>query len=119
MGFVHQGLRKMLTISVIDFTEFPGPRHESIGKFSGERFREEVLLENIKKHSISEISIDLDGTAGYGSSFLEEAFGGLIRKGIPYKDVLSLCNRITSDEDPSLIEEIKGYVRDESEKQGS
>lgn len=106
----------MITIRVLDFTEFPGPRHEKIGKFSGERFRDEVLLENIKKYSISEISIDLDGTAGYGSSFLEEAFGGLVRTGIPYKDVLLLCDRIISDEDPSLIEEIKGYVRDEGNK---
>jgi hypothetical protein len=26
--------------------------------------------------------VELDGTSGYGSSFLEEAFGGLIRKRI-------------------------------------
>lgn len=106
----------MIIIKVLDFTEFPGPRHERIGKFSGERFRDEVLLESIKKHPISEISIDLDGTAGYGSSFLEEAFGGLVRAGVAYGDVISLCDRIISEEDPSLIEEIKGYVRDEGSK---
>jgi hypothetical protein len=109
----------MKTIRVLDFSEFPGPRNESIGVFSGERFREEVLLPAIREYGIGEISIDLDGTAGYGSSFLEEAFGGLIRSGIGYAETLSLCDRITSNEDPSLIAEIKGYVTEEGLKHAS
>ncbi len=109
----------MITIKVLEFTEFPGPRYESLGPFSGERFRDEVILKTLEKHDISEIQIDLDDTAGYGSSFLEEAFGGLVRKGIPYKDVLSLSKRIISVQDTSLIEEIKEYVSDAGKEQCS
>ena len=109
----------MKIVRVLDFTEFPGPRHETIGKFSGERFREEVLLETIREHGISQMAVDLDGTAGYGSSFLEEAFGGLIRRGVPYPEVADLCERIISHEDPSLIDEIKGYVHEERRKRAS
>lgn len=109
----------MILIRVLDFSEFPGPRHEHIGPFSGQRFREEVLLPAIKEHGISNISIDLDGTAGYGSSFLEETFGGLIRDGIPYSETLSLCDRIKSEEDPSLIAEVRSYINDEGLKHAS
>lgn len=103
----------MITLKVLDFTEFPGPRHENIGAFSGERFRDEILLEAIKKHGINNIEINLDGTAGYGSSFLEETFGGLVRAGIPWESAYSLCERLISEDDPSLIEEIKAYVSEE------
>ncbi|WP_285259224.1 STAS-like domain-containing protein [Halopseudomonas bauzanensis] len=108
----------MITIKVLDFTEYPGPRHESIGEFSGERFRDEVLLKAIEVHGIEQIRVDLDGTAGYGSSFLEEAFGGMIRCGIPWKEVVSLCERLISDEDPSLVDEIRSYV-DEQGRRGT
>ena len=109
----------MKVIRVLDFSEFPGPRHEHIGPFSGQRFREEVLLPAIKEHGINNISIDLDGTAGYGSSFLEEAFGGLIRAGVPYSDIISLSDRIISAEDPSLISEVRSYIKEEGLKHAS
>ena len=56
------------------------------------------------------MTIDLDGTEGYGSSFLEEAFGGLIRD--DGFRVASLKERLTfkSDEDPSIPEEIDDYL---------
>lgn len=106
----------MITIRVLDFTEFPGPRHETIGEFSGERFRDEVLLKAIEEHGVDMIRVDLDGTAGYGSSFLEEAFGGLVRKGINWQSVTALCDRMISEEDPSLIDEIKSYVEEEGQR---
>ena len=101
----------MFIIKVVNFTEFPGPRHEAIGEHSGERFREEVLLQAIRTHGINNINVDLDGTAGYGSSFLEEAFGGpgRSREG-SHADALELCERMIAHDDPSLIEEIKGYI---------
>lgn len=101
----------MITIRVRDFTEFPGPRKETIGHFSGERFRQERIMPKISEHGIHNIEIDLDGTAGYGSSFLDEAFGGLIREEkLSPTDVAMLCKRIISEEDPSLINEIELYV---------
>lgn len=66
-----------------DFSRFPGGRYKKDGPYSGEAFREEMLvpalLEALKSNSV--VEVELDGTAGYASSFLEEAFGGLVREG--------------------------------------
>ncbi|MFB9242347.1 STAS-like domain-containing protein [Massilia antarctica] len=58
----------------------PAGRYLSDGPFSGERFREEILLPALRGGK--RISVDLDGAVGFGSSFLEEAFGGLVRAGL-------------------------------------
>lgn len=101
----------MKTIRVTDFSEFPGPRYESLGPNSGQKFRKEVLLPAISEFS-GEIEIVLDGVFGYGSSFLEEAFGGLIRDGVPEQIALDICSRLVSNEDPSLPLEITDWVKD-------
>ena len=62
-----------------DFSDTPLGRYPEDGPFSGERFREEFLYPALKEHGTASVSID--GTEGYGSSFLDEAFGGLVRKG--------------------------------------
>src|ERR1035437_2432847 len=59
----------------------PGARYRTDGPKSGEEFREELLekyFNDIKDERI--ILINLDGVRGYTTSFLEEAFGGLVRK---------------------------------------
>ena len=61
-----------------EFTKFPAGRFINDGKFSGERFREEFLLPKLNKYD--KVIIFVDGVKGYGSSFLEEVFGGLVRK---------------------------------------
>jgi hypothetical protein len=61
-----------------DFTEAPGGRFYSDGDWSGEKFREEFLWPALTKYG--RVRVDLAGTQGYGSSFLEEAFGGIVRK---------------------------------------
>jgi hypothetical protein len=61
-----------------DFSRNPAGRYRKDGKYSGEVFREDVLVPNLMKGPLQVI---LDGTDGYGSSFLEEAFGGLVRMG--------------------------------------
>lgn len=59
------------------FSRFPGGRFYEDGEFSGQRFREKMLVPALNKYQ--RVVVDLDGTLGYGSSFLEEAFGGLVR----------------------------------------
>jgi hypothetical protein len=64
------------------FSPKPGPRYRRDDpETSGEAFREDVLLplfdEAVRRNE--KILIDLDGGYGYGSSFLDEAFGGLAR----------------------------------------
>ncbi len=71
------------------FTKYPGPRYRKDGPFSGQQFREEMLSEALTAaiHSSGLVSVVLDGVAGYGSSFLEESFGGLIREGFSPADL--------------------------------
>lgn len=67
---------KMIDVGT-DFSEFPAGRYRTDGDFSGEVFREDVLVPALRDNE--RVEIKLDGAMGYGSSFLEEAFGGLIR----------------------------------------
>ncbi|MDI9334425.1 MAG: STAS-like domain-containing protein [Cytophagales bacterium] len=62
-----------------DFSPSPAGRNRRDGPYTGEGFREDFLIPKLKSSDL--LHIDLDGTSGYGSSFLEEAFGGLIRSG--------------------------------------
>ena len=65
---------------VRDFSKYPGHRQAKHGENSGEEFRDNLLLPAFKKSG--KITVDLTGTVGLGSGFLEEAFGGLVRLGI-------------------------------------
>lgn len=81
-----------------NFSTRPGPRFVWQGKWSGEKFRK-LLVERLEQHG--QIIVDLDGTRGYGSSFLDEAFGGLIRScQLTKADVLRRVE-IRSNEDPT------------------
>ena len=64
-----------------DFTRHPGGRYRDDGPFSGEEFRENILWPAIQTAQLTgeRLIILLDGTDGYAASFLEEAFGGLVR----------------------------------------
>lgn len=55
------------------------------GNSSGERFRDDFLIPALKSNDVVEIL--LDEAEGYGSSFLDEAFGGLIRKGYTMEEL--------------------------------
>lgn len=71
----------MKTISVVEnFTEYPGLRHCNISERSGEEFYHTVLNAAFAEAYISneELQVNLDFTAGYASSFLDEAFGNLV-----------------------------------------
>jgi hypothetical protein len=65
------------------FSKVPGARLRRDGPHSAEEFRVKVLIPALRRavDDDSELHVLLDGTAGYGSSFLEEAFGGLVRSG--------------------------------------
>lgn len=70
----------MKTISIgKDFSPTPIGRYPNDSDYSGELFRNEHLLPALNQNDCVEIIID--DAEGYGSSFLEEAFGGLIRHG--------------------------------------
>ncbi len=91
-----------------DFSRYPAGRYKTDGPFSGELFRENFLIPVLDDNG--HITIELDSTAGYGSSFLEEAFGGLIRLGYSSNQIKTAIT--LNSEDPSLIEEIEEYILD-------
>lgn len=93
-----------------EFSETPSGRFLTDGPKSGEKFREEHLRGAL--NSGEPVRVLTDDVEGFGSSFLEEAFGGLVRKG--YFTVADLENRliIVSDEDEALLEEVWGYIRE-------
>lgn len=101
----------MKIINITDFSEFPGPRYSSLGLHSGEEFRKRVLIPKIEKHN-DDIIVNLDGVFGYGSSFLDEAFGGLIRDGISKETVLNICENLKSNDDPSMKIQITQWVNE-------
>jgi hypothetical protein len=69
----------MKTIKISsDYSETPLGRYPADGDFNGTRFREEFLVPALR--SEDSVVIDIDDVEGYGSSFLDESFGGLVRK---------------------------------------
>ncbi|MBF5043163.1 DUF4325 domain-containing protein [Aggregicoccus sp. 17bor-14] len=61
-----------------DYSKHLGPRYKRDGNNSGEQFREKVLEPAFLNHD--QVVVNLDSIVGYSASFLEEAFGGLVRK---------------------------------------
>ena len=103
-----------------DFTTAPGPRNISEGKFSGEQFRKDILLPKVREACAMKclLTIDLDGTSGYGTSFLEESFGGLIREDNLNLATLDSVLRFVSKEEPDLLGEIREYMEDAEKEKG-
>jgi hypothetical protein len=98
-----------------NFSRYPGGRYRSLGKFSGEQFRDDILIPTLRDND--EVLVVLDGTVGYGSSFLEEAFGGLVRSGFSLDQLERKLKLITDDPDFSTYSsEIWQYIREESER---
>jgi hypothetical protein len=101
----------MKTLNIAkDYTSTPGGRFKVDGQNSGEEFRLRYLDPLFSDANSREIiTIILDGSYGYPTSFLEEAFGGLARK---YGATLVEERlKFISNEEPALVEEIYSYIR--------
>ncbi len=112
----------MITISIAkDFSRIPGARFPQEGDYSGQEFRNNFLLPKLKEAICTrkKLKVILDGTAGLGTSFLEESFGGLIRiDNIAYSDIKNTLILI-SDEDEEYIEEINQYMQEAYEQKNN
>lgn len=69
-----------------DFSPYPSGRVDADSDKNGTRFRNEHLIPALKRVLApgsldTELVVDIDGVRSFGSSFLEEAFGGVIRAG--------------------------------------
>tara|TARA_R110002167_G_scaffold71696_9_gene202209 strand:+ start:7251 stop:7664 length:414 start_codon:yes stop_codon:yes gene_type:complete len=67
-------------IYIKEFSEYPGLRHCSISDDSGEEYYHKILNNSFKSayDKNERLIINIDFTAGYAPSFLDEAFGNLI-----------------------------------------
>lgn len=72
-----------------DFSPYPGGRYRTDGDWNGQAFREEKLAPALRAGET--VIVDLDDVRGLPPSFLEEAFGGLLRDGF---DLPDLQNRL-------------------------
>lgn len=101
----------MAKTEVIDvgerFSRFPAGRIRTDGPFSGQRFREDFLVPALSDGGC--VLVKLDSALGFGSSFLEEAFAGLVREhGFDPADLLQRLELEARDK--SLIAEIREYI---------
>ena len=99
-----------------DFADRPFGRYREDGGRSAEVFRDDLLIPAIKQHS--RVELDLSGTNYYGSSFLEETFGGLVRSGFSeaqLRQKLEIVHTML----PSIVEEAWMYIREADSQQGT
>lgn len=101
-----------LIVYVKDFSRTPGSRELDEGKkaHSGEEFRMNFLEPAFKRivETENKLLVNLDGTIGYGTSWLEEVFGGLAR--IYGREVVRNKLTFISEEEPYLIDDINEYI---------
>ena len=65
-----------------EFYTHPAGRVVADGKYNGTTFREKVLRPKVEEalRSGRKLCVSLSGLMSFGSSFFEEAFGGIIRE---------------------------------------
>ncbi len=102
-----------------EFTDAPGGRFRHLGKHSGEEFRDDILINILNDLKDGEkLILDLDGVYGYPPSFLEEVFGGLVRKYNYNFEKIKMKIEFISLEQPERINEINdNIIRAEKERE--
>jgi hypothetical protein len=100
-----------------DFSKYPAGRTRRDGPFSAEQFRDEFLVPALRTAADEggRVIVTLDGVYGYSSSFLEESFGGLVRKRL-FEPAWLLRSLIIRADDPiyaSYKLDAERYLADE------
>lgn len=101
-----------------EYTDLPGGRYRYMSLYSGEDFRDLILIKLINKciKNKEPLILDLDGAYGYPYSFIEEVFGGLVRKyNFSYSTLKDILYFISID-DKDLPDEIFKIIKDNDEK---
>ena len=80
-----------------DFSDFPVGRDRRTNKYSGDRFRDDLLLPHLRDNKI--VEVDFCNMFACPPSFMDEAFGGLIREHKEDQDFLNIIKeRLTFKE---------------------
>lgn len=101
----------MIEINIAEsFSKTPGARNYSDGKKSGEEFYHEVLLPKYNQalQANDKLKIIIDGTEGFPSSFINEAFG-LLGNAFPPEEVWSNLI-VISLEVPKYVKKLKESI---------
>lgn len=102
-----------MLIKVADFSKTPYGRTDEDGAFNGKRFRIQKLKPAFD--SGEQVDIDFNGVAPPGSSFLHEAFGGLIRyESMTLSSILQKLNIISDF--PFYEIQIKDFLEEEEQE---
>jgi hypothetical protein len=100
----------MHTLKISELSKTPFGRKIPDGKNSGERFRKEFLVPSLNNHK--KVIVDLNDVIEgyeYGSSFLHEAFGGLVQHDGFRPDDLKKKMKIEYDHE-DIVSEIWEYI---------
>lgn len=107
----------MKTISVVkDFNTKPYGRYPRDGDGCGQFFRDNILAPALRTND--RVHVDLTGYNRYGRSFLDEAFGGLIREsgfsGEQIKSKLTYSHDLVKSIEYVIDERINAAIEDAS-----
>ena len=100
---MNRGKTKRIMIAEA-FSPYPAGRYPEDGEFNGTTFRQYHLVPALCEFDVVEVVFD--GAAGFGSSFLEEAFGGLIREEDMDSEILDR-RLVLSTTDPGLEDDVE------------
>jgi hypothetical protein len=99
-----------------DFSDAPGARYIEDGDSSGEEFYIKLLRDKFQEALDKKVKliVDLDGTYGYATSFISEAFGSLSNDFGPETVLKNI--EIKSDEDTRLKDYTIQLIKDPNSK---
>jgi hypothetical protein len=94
-------------LRVLDFSEYPGGRLAKHGPFSGQEFRENILSPALERFDL--VEVDFDGVFVAAPSFLDEAFGKIV-KALGMSEFKRRI-RIKATQDPDIQKLIESIIR--------
>lgn len=108
-----QAETRIMRIRLKDYSCTPG------GRTDARRWRKTRLLPAFRnaKESGELLVVNLDGTAGLAASFLEEAFGGLVRSGVRYGDILAMMLIESKEDKGEMAIEAERYMLEAEDAQ--
>lgn len=117
LGSVRLEGQAVNVLRVSEWSETPGPRRRKDGPHSAEEFFETVFRPTFADTlaSGSDLTLDMDGGAGYAASFLDELAGRIVGEFKP-EDIARL--RVTYTEEPYREAELNGFITERLRERG-
>lgn len=109
-GVIFSGLTdSSVEVRLENVCPYPGGRYIQNGPYSGEFFRDFVLVPLFRTEGVTKVTVHMDGVPGTCSSWLDEAFGYLDSKTqLTPEQILSKIEVVTECDD--LRSEIREFL---------